>query len=158
MRPLVTAGKRLLVVDDEPSVRDLLSRVLGRAGYAVEVVETGEAAVEALGKSSYYLLLVDKNLPGISGYEVARRARAATPDVAVAMMTAVAERIAPDQVNLLDHYIAKPFKNLKEITDAVELAFAASTQARERRKMERQLAEVRAGLSGAKSRSTPGAS
>jgi CheY-like chemotaxis protein len=61
---------RILVVDDEISVRQLLERVLARAGHQVEVAEAGEDALAKLAKEKYDLLIIDKNLPGLFSYIV----------------------------------------------------------------------------------------
>ena len=58
---------RILIIDDEAVVRDLLVRVLGDAGHEVAAVETGEAALMMLASQPFDLLIVDKNLPGMSG-------------------------------------------------------------------------------------------
>ncbi len=70
---------RILVVDDEAVVRDLLERVLGGAGHEVEVVADGESALRKLAAAPFDLVVVDKNLPGLGGLELLRKARTAHP-------------------------------------------------------------------------------
>jgi len=65
--------RRILVVDDEPGIRQSLSGVLEDEGYAVEAVESGEACLEAIPAGSFELVLVDIWLPGIDGLEVLAR-------------------------------------------------------------------------------------
>ncbi len=124
-------GKRVLVVDDERSIRELLKSALKEVGFTVEAVETGEAAIEALGKSSYDLLIVDKNLPGMSGHDVARRARSLAADLAIAMLTAHDERIKPEDVGNLDNYIVKSFRSIKDIQNAASLTLELRALARQ---------------------------
>ncbi|MDX6771024.1 MAG: response regulator [Elusimicrobiota bacterium] len=61
---------RILVVDDDLLVRELLTTVLGDAGHSVAQAETGEAALAALRKERFDLLFLDRGLPGLSGLEV----------------------------------------------------------------------------------------
>ena len=66
-------GVRVLVVDDEPGIRQSLSGVLEDEGYVVHAVESGEACIEELGSRSYELALLDIWLPGIDGMETLTR-------------------------------------------------------------------------------------
>ena len=65
--------RRILVVDDEPGIRQSLSGVLEDDGYSVEAVESGEACLEALGRAEFELVLLDIWLPGMDGMEVLSR-------------------------------------------------------------------------------------
>jgi two-component system, OmpR family, response regulator ResD len=103
-------GPRVLVVDDEPMVRDVLARYLSREGFSVEVAADGEEALERYGATEPDLVLLDLMLPSLDGLEVFRRMRsvAGTP---VIMLTARGEET--DRVVGLDlgadDYVAKPF-------------------------------------------------
>jgi two-component system response regulator ResD len=101
---------RVLVVDDEPIVRDVLVRYLEREGFLVDTAEDGEAAVERASASSTDLVILDLMLPKLDGLEVFRRIRART-DVPVVMLTAKREEV--DRVVGLelgaDDYVSKPF-------------------------------------------------
>ena len=77
----------ILVVDDEAGVRSSLAGILGDEGYAVEVVESGEAGLAALDGRRYDLLLLDVWLPGMDGLEVLGRARALDPDLPVVVIS-----------------------------------------------------------------------
>ncbi len=79
----------LLIVDDDESVCRTFALVLRRAGYTVDVAQSGEAAVEALGREQFSVVLCDMRMPGIDGVEVLRRARALDPEVALIVITAV---------------------------------------------------------------------
>ena len=65
--------RRILVVDDEPGIRQSLSGALEDDGYSVEAVENGEACLEALGRAEFELVLLDIWLPGMDGMEVLSR-------------------------------------------------------------------------------------
>ena len=105
---------RILVVDDEPIVREVLARYLEREGYAVEVAEDGERAIERYQALAPDLVLLDLMLPRIDGLEVFRRMRdngRQTPRAAVIMLTAKgeeADRIVGLELGA-DDYVTKPF-------------------------------------------------
>ena len=104
-------GHRVLVVDDDPTVSDVVRRYLGRAGYAVTLAADGPAAVGAFEAEQPDLVVLDLMLPGYDGLEVCRRIRARAPDVPVIMLTALgeeADRILGLQLGA-DDYVSKPF-------------------------------------------------
>jgi two-component system response regulator ResD len=103
-------GPRVLVVDDEPMVREVLARYLEQEGFAVDLAEDGEQALAAYEAATPDLVLLDLMLPRIDGLEVFRRIRERQP-VAVIMLTARGEET--DRVVGLelgaDDYVTKPF-------------------------------------------------
>jgi DNA-binding response OmpR family regulator len=104
------ATARVLVVDDEPMVRDVLSRYLERNGFEVDAAADGELALEAFDARRPDLVLLDLMLPRVDGFEVFRRIRA-RGDSPVIMITARGEttdRIVGLEVGA-DDYISKPF-------------------------------------------------
>jgi DNA-binding response OmpR family regulator len=105
-----TAPARVLVVDDEPMVRDVLARYLQKEGFQVEVAEDGEGALAAFASWTPDLVLLDLMLPRIDGLEVLRRMRE-RGSAAVIMLTAKGEET--DRVVGLelgaDDYVSKPF-------------------------------------------------
>ncbi len=115
---------KILVADDEPLMRNLLIRILESEGYQVNVVSSGIEALECLQKDRYDLLLSDVKMPGISGFELLRRVKAAYPEVAVIMMTGYGEAYSIKQALMdgADEYITKPFKN-HEISLIIERAY-----------------------------------
>jgi DNA-binding response OmpR family regulator len=106
----MAAEARVLVVDDEPIVREVLSRYLAREGFDVETASDGKAALEVFEATRPQLVVLDLMLPRIDGLEVFRRIRARN-GAAVIMLTARGEET--DRVVGLDlgadDYIAKPF-------------------------------------------------
>jgi two-component system, OmpR family, response regulator ResD len=102
---------RVLVVDDDSNVSDVVATYLRRAGMDVEVVADGVTALAVLGRSRPDLLVLDLMLPGVSGLEVCVRTREARPDLPVVMLTALGEesdRIAGLELGA-DDYLVKPF-------------------------------------------------
>ena len=81
---------RVLVVDDERSMRELLSIVLRREGYDVTVSENGRTAVNAMERGRFDLLISDIKMPDMNGVEVLREAKRIDPDILGIMITAFA--------------------------------------------------------------------
>jgi DNA-binding response OmpR family regulator len=106
----VDQGMRVLIVDDEPMVRDVLARYLTRSGFIAESAGDGEAAIAAFDASMPDLVLLDLMLPRIDGFSVFRsiRARAATPVIMLTARGQETERIAGLELGA-DDYVAKPF-------------------------------------------------
>jgi two-component system copper resistance phosphate regulon response regulator CusR len=102
---------RILVVEDEPEVADLVRRALREAAWAVDVVGTGIGALEALAVFDYDLAVLDLGLPDIDGFEVCRRWRARGGRTPILMLTArgsLSARVAGLDAGA-DDYLAKPF-------------------------------------------------
>jgi two-component system response regulator ResD len=102
----------VLVVEDEPTIAELVSRYLRRAGYETRVAVDGEGALEAFERHRPNLVVLDLMLPRIDGFEVMRRVRQRDRDrVAIIILTAKGEEL--DRITGLrlgaDDYIAKPF-------------------------------------------------
>jgi CheY-like chemotaxis protein len=77
---MAPAAKRILVVDDEPSICEGVEMLLSREGYEVRTAFSGEQAVEMAGKERFDLILMDLIMPGIDGVEACTRIRSQTPD------------------------------------------------------------------------------
>ena len=104
--------KKVLVLEDESSIRSFIVINLIRAGYEVVEAETGEEALEKLSENpDVRVTLLDIMLPGIDGFEVCRRVRAAYPHIGIIMLTARSQEM--DKVTGLmtgaDDYVTKPF-------------------------------------------------
>jgi len=85
VRTQAKASPRVLVVDDDILFRTLNTQVLSRAGYAVDSVENGAAAWEALNANRYDLMVTDNSMPNISGVELLRKLYTARIDLPVIM-------------------------------------------------------------------------
>ncbi len=102
---------RILVVDDEPAVRDAVQRALKLESYQVETASDGAEALKSLTVSSPDLMILDLLMPRIDGLEVCRRLRAAGDSTPVLMLTArdsVANRVEGLDAGA-DDYLVKPF-------------------------------------------------
>src|SRR6185503_12774843 len=86
----VQAPARVLVVDDERSMRELLSIVLRRDGYDVLIAEDGAAAVELLKRERVDILITDIRMPQMNGVDLLREAKRIAPDIVSIVMTAFA--------------------------------------------------------------------
>ncbi|MBI3184971.1 MAG: response regulator [Myxococcales bacterium] len=137
-------------MDDEADVRLLVLVVLSRAGYEVLLAEDGVEALETLKANPVDLLLIDKNLPRMSGLAFLQEARRLFPDIPAVIITASPEAFFSSQEKF-EVYLPKPFRNLKALEQAVRDAFEISHVAQERRELQRKLAEVVAHLKPAKS-------
>jgi two-component system response regulator ResD len=103
-------GARILIVDDDETVADVVSRYLEREGFEVQSVSDGPAALESAERWHPDLIVLDLMLPGIDGLEVCRRLRL-TGAVPVIMLTArggESDRVVGFEVGA-DDYVAKPF-------------------------------------------------
>jgi two-component system phosphate regulon response regulator OmpR len=111
---------RILIVEDDPSVREMLAEYLGTHGYEVAQADRGTAMREAVEKSLPDLVLLDVNLPGEDGLTLARFLRERY-DVGIIMVTAasgLADRVAGLEVGA-DDYVIKPFE-LRELLARVK--------------------------------------
>jgi DNA-binding response OmpR family regulator len=106
---LATASPRILVVDDEQPVQQLLDRTLRSEGYEVVPALDGEQALAQINAQSFDLVMLDVMLPKLDGFEVCRRVRAQS-SVPIIMLTAKAEEVADRVLGLelgADDYIIK---------------------------------------------------
>ena len=122
------SGQTILVVDDEPSISEVVSLYLRRAGYQVRVAHDGTAALAALEAALPDLVVLDLMLPGVDGMEITRRLRA-VGDTPIIMLTARKEetdRIAGLEMGA-DDYVVKPFSP-QELVSRVRAVLRRSQQ------------------------------
>ncbi|MGE5246013.1 MAG: response regulator [Betaproteobacteria bacterium] len=107
-----SARPRVLVVDDEASIRDLLAKTLALAEYDVDVAPDGRSALERMRMYPYDLLIADLKMPGMDGLTVIREAKRYKADLPVIIITGFStEASAIDAVNLgVAGYLTKPFR------------------------------------------------
>ena len=123
------ARPRCLVVDDEPRLRQVLTRLMETDGFACEQAGSGVEALAALERQSASLVLTDLRMPQMDGIELLRQVRTKYPDTAVVMITAVADvetAVGCLAIGAMD-YLTKPF-HLEEVRARV-------TQALEKRRL-----------------------
>jgi excisionase family DNA binding protein len=112
-RPQGRAGRpRILVVDDESSIRELLSKTLALAEYEVDTAPDGRAALERLRLGHYDLLIADLKMPGMDGLTLIREAKRYKSDLPVIIITGFStESSAIEAVNIgVAGYLTKPFR------------------------------------------------
>lgn len=139
----MTASARVLVADDEASIRFVLRRALEEAGHEVVDVDSGEAAWAALAEGRFAVAFLDIRMPGPSGLELLERLRATRSDVAVVVITAqntLENAVEAMKRGALD-YLVKPFQ-MAEVLAAVEKALRT-------RSLERELRTLRQEAGGA---------
>ena len=138
--------RRVLVVDDDPSVCTLVDRVLSARGWSVTVARSAEEADDLVVLTDWDVVLIDKNLPRTSGLEFAEHVRTKQANAGIVLMTAQPE--AMSRRGLYDAYLAKPFRSLDELGLSV-------TQARDRRLRNREVDQLKAKLATVASSLTP---
>jgi DNA-binding response OmpR family regulator len=120
---------RILVVDDELSIRLLLTEELSQEGYQVGTAASGEEALAMLQEDTFDLILLDLKMPGIDGLQVMEEARKLAPNTVVIMLTAYAT--LDSAVEAMRHgghdYLLKP-STTEEILDSVEKGLAKRRQ------------------------------
>jgi len=121
--PNQTAAKKLLVIDDEPVIRDGVRRILESAAFHVETFASGHAALERIKQQTFDLVITDLKMPGISGTEVLKVIKEIQPDLPVIFITGYASVDSAVEAMKLgaSDYIAKPFTP-EEMLSTVKLA------------------------------------
>ena len=125
------SGPRILVVDDEEHITELLAMALGYQGFEVERASNGREALDAVGRRSPDLMVLDVMMPDLDGFEVARRLRrdeGAATRVPIIFLTA--KDTTQDKVEGLrlgsDDYVTKPF-SIEELVERVKAVLRRAT-------------------------------
>ncbi|MEX2153612.1 MAG: HD domain-containing phosphohydrolase [Gemmatimonadaceae bacterium] len=136
------ANPRILVVDDESTIRLVLAKYLRTRGFDVATAESGGAALETLAGSRFDLMLCDVRMPGLSGVEIVPAALKSDPDLGIVMLSAVNDAPTATQAmaqGVLD-YLTKPIE-LHDLYDAVTRALRKRSRLTEQRRVERAIRE-----------------
>ena len=131
---------RILVVDDEPAQRELVSGFLRKRGFEVDEAAGGQAALARFTQEPFDLVLTDQRMPDLSGLDLLQRLRAVTPEAAVIVMTAygtIETAVGAIKAGATD-YLSKPI-NLDELLHRIE-------RVRERQRLLGENRELRAAL------------
>src|SRR5579864_6924421 len=150
MKPLSSAGPRILIVEDEPSIADTIQFPLESDGCLTACCGTGGVALDRLTNESFDLVVLDIGLPDMTGFEVCRRIRA-TSNIPILFLTARSEEI--DRVVGLeiggDDYVSKPFRPrelsariraiLRRVSQTINQRAETSASERERAETQRAL-------------------
>jgi CheY-like chemotaxis protein len=105
--PRLARPVRILVVDDEDEVRDLVATMLADLNFEIVQARNGSEALDRLRETKVTLLLTDLRMPGIDGIELARRAKELNPDLRTLFMSAYAARYRIDPSR--EDFVSKPF-------------------------------------------------
>lgn len=119
----------VLVVDDDPGVRVMLSSILNDEGYVVEAVENGKEAIKACEKSFFDVVLIDVELPDMKGTELLDRLKKIQPKMVRIIITGHPSlESAMKAVNeRADGYVLKPFE-VTELLEKIKKLFAEKTE------------------------------
>jgi DNA-binding NtrC family response regulator len=131
----MTGEPRILIVDDEEVVRDVLQRILKEAGYDVTAAVDGEHALDILCQAEHEIVLLDIKMPGMTGIEVLAKLTAEWPDICVIMVTAVVDAqtaVKAMKLGAFD-YITKPFDRDDVVQKVGEAITKWHQQLRDRR-------------------------
>ena len=130
---MTEAVKRIVCVEDEPEMIDLLKLILGRKGYEVHGANGGRAGLDAIRKVNPDVVLLDLMMPDIDGWEVYQQLKAddRTRQIPVIVVTAKAQsidKVLGLHIAKVDDYISKPFSP-KELLNSVESVLKRSVAA-----------------------------
>lgn len=121
----MAADGYILVVDDDESILETVSDILALEGYEVRTAVNGRDALEAIGRRTPALVLLDMRMPILDGWGFAREARARGLDLQILVMTAAENAQRWAQEVGTPHFLAKPF-DLDELLVAVDRAKRAA--------------------------------
>jgi two-component system KDP operon response regulator KdpE len=103
-------ASKILIVDDEPQLRRVIRAALTKQGYIVGEARSGETALDQLHKEEFHLVILDRNMPGMGGFEACRKIREFS-DAGIIMLTV--RKAEEDRIEALDagadDYVTKPF-------------------------------------------------
>jgi len=133
---------RVLVVDDEAGIRNLLQRTLEDAGYSVVTAASGQEALDKMSEMNIDLAMLDIKMPGMTGLEVLQRITINSPDIGVIMVTGIGDaQTAVEAMKLGAYdYITKPF-NAADVVPAIQKVFQQRDVRREEEQRRHRLEE-----------------
>lgn len=137
------ASARILVVDDEDTIRLVLAKYLRTRGFEVATAESGDAALEVLAGARFDLMLCDVRMPGLSGVEIVSSALEADPDLGIVMLSAVndASTAADAMAQGVLDYLLKPIE-LQQLYDAVMRALHKRALRKDSRRVDAAVREA----------------
>jgi response regulator RpfG family c-di-GMP phosphodiesterase len=133
---------RILIVDDEETIRLALRKFLRSRGYEVEVAGSGDQAMQILDRESFSLMLCDVRMPGMTGVQVVPQARKKDQDLAIIMLTAVNDAATATEVlaSGATDYLMKPVE-LADLQQAVDRALLKRDELIEERRLDMWIRE-----------------
>jgi two-component system response regulator HydG len=135
----------LLVADDDPGLRESLERTLTREGYRVVLASDGRAALERVQAGGVDLIVTDLRMPGLTGLELLRAAKAIMPDVDVILLTAfgTVEEAVQAMKNGAYDFLTKPFRR-EQLIKLVDKALERRDLIEQNKALKKQLEDIRA--------------
>jgi CheY-like chemotaxis protein len=117
----VPADRRILVVEDDDTIRELVNVVVRRCGYLATTVANGGEAIAAIGRESFCAVLLDLMMPEISGYDVIMHIRQSALSLPVIVITAAVRTLDHAMLDpaIVRQVVTKPF-DIDQITSALE--------------------------------------
>ncbi|HYU52593.1 MAG TPA: response regulator, partial [Gemmatimonadaceae bacterium] len=133
---------RILIVDDEETIRLALRKFLRSRGYEVEIAGSGDQALQILDNQSFSLMLCDVRMPGMTGVQVVPEARSRDHDLAIIMLTAVNDAATATEVlsSGATDYLMKPVE-LADLQQAVDRALHKRADLIEQRRLDKLIRE-----------------
>lgn len=133
---------RILIVDDEETIRLALRKFLRSRGYEVEIAGAGDQALQILDRESFSLMLCDVRMPGMTGAQLVPKARERDEDLAIIMLTAVNDAATATEVlsSGATDYLMKPVE-LADLQQAVDRALHKRAQLIEQRRLDKLIRE-----------------
>ena len=133
---------RILIVDDEETIRLALRKFLRSRGYEVEIAGSGDQALDILDRDQFSLMLCDVRMPGMTGVQVVPQAIARDPNLAIIMLTAVNDAATATEVlaSGASDYMMKPVE-LADLEQAVDRALNKRSALMERRRLDKLIRE-----------------
>ncbi len=133
---------RILIVDDEETIRLALRKFLRSRGYEVEITGSGDNALEILDKESFSLMLCDVRMPGLTGVQIVPLAMEKDPNLGIIMLTAVNDAATATEVlsSGASDYLMKPVE-LADLQQAVDRALTKRANLIERRRVDKLIRE-----------------
>lgn len=112
--------EEILIVDDQPGIRLLLTDILTNEGYVITTASTGKEALDKLQEKQFALIMLDYKLPIIDGEEVLKKMEQLNIKIPVIVMSGLAEKIEKEMEEIphVKQLLAKPF-NIREVPEAV---------------------------------------
>ena len=144
----MNSGGRILIIDDEASLRQMMARVLQRAGYEITTAANGTDGLVLISEHAFDLVYLDIRMPDMSGLEVLKSVHTKLPDLPVILFTA-----QPDLHSALEalrhgatDYLLKPLKP-QTVIDRTQAVLAEKQEERRKRELQRQIEALQAELS-----------
>jgi len=116
-------GLKILAIDDQKLIRDLLNDMVRSLGYQIELAETGQHGLEIFEEDNFDMVIAESVMPEVSGWDVSRQVKRLRPEVSVILLT---EWTTPPEKEMLkdcgvDFVLSKPFR-LDQLNDVIQKA------------------------------------